>query len=65
MRGIYNKILELGVNQSQAGFITASSGNHGMGLAYVCQELGLRNDVVAPVYTHKKKSMRSNDLAQR
>lgn len=39
VRGIYNKVLSTNETDRQKGFVTASSGNHGLGLAYVFREL--------------------------
>ncbi len=53
IRGVLNKILS-----TQSGtkkFITASSGNHGLGLAYASKMLGLDAVVVVPEYTPNKK----------
>lgn len=55
VRGIYNRVLSDTANAKTAGYITASSGNHGLGLAYVSRELGLKSTIVVPEYTPKVK----------
>jgi threonine dehydratase len=40
LRGAFNKLLALSEDQRAAGVVTASSGNHGLAVAYACQRLG-------------------------
>jgi threonine dehydratase len=40
LRGAFNKLLSLSEDQRAAGVVTASSGNHGLAVAYACQRLG-------------------------
>lgn len=55
VRGNSNKFLG-GNNQSFAkGVITASSGNHGLGLAYAARELKIKAQVVLPLRTPQSK----------
>ena len=51
IRGIYNKVLSTLERLATPTFVTASSGNHGLGLAYVCRELKIPCTVVVPTYT--------------
>ena len=48
LRGAYNKIASLTVEQRSHGVITYSSGNHAQGVAYAARELGARAVVVMP-----------------
>jgi threonine dehydratase len=51
VRGIFNKML----SSTAKKFVTASSGNHGLGLACASRTLGVDSTVVVPVYTPVKK----------
>lgn len=42
LRGAMNKLLSLSEDERRRGVVTASSGNHGRGIAYAARELGLR-----------------------
>ena len=57
IRGILNKLLSLqSSNQIKDSlFVTASSGNHGYGLAYAAKLLGVEGIIVVPAYTPEKK----------
>lgn len=55
LRGVLNKILSMSPQQQKMGIITASSGNHGIGLAYVAQKLGITAHVCVPKYTSSCK----------
>ncbi|MBI5561232.1 MAG: threonine ammonia-lyase [Deltaproteobacteria bacterium] len=50
-RGAYNRIAAPGSAGKKAGVITASSGNHGQGVAWAATLLGLRSTVVMPETT--------------
>jgi threonine dehydratase len=51
IRGVYNKILA----HHSDKYITASSGNHGLGLAYAAKHLGIKAIITVPEYTPLKK----------
>ncbi len=51
LRGAYNKIVSLSVDERARGVITASAGNHAQGVAYAAQQLGIRAVIVMPVTT--------------
>lgn len=51
IRGAYNKMASLTVEQRAAGVITASAGNHAQGVAYSAQHLGMKATIVMPVTT--------------
>lgn len=48
VRGALNKILSLPPEEARKGLITASSGNHGQGVAYAARALGYASTVVMP-----------------
>jgi len=50
-RGAVNKLLHLSAEEEDRGIITASAGNHGQGVAYAAQKLGLPAKVVVPKTT--------------
>lgn len=55
LRGAYNKIAHLSVEEKAQGVITASAGNHAQGVAFAAQKLGLKALIVMPVTTPKIK----------
>jgi threonine dehydratase len=48
LRGAYNKIASLTNEERRRGVITYSSGNHGQGVAYAAQALGVKAVIVMP-----------------
>ena len=48
IRGAANKILSLSEEERRCGVITASSGNHGLAVAYVAHRLNIRATIVLP-----------------
>ncbi len=48
IRGAYNKILNLSDQERKKGLVTASSGNHGIAVSYVANELNLNSIVCLP-----------------
>lgn len=48
VRGAFNKILSLTSNQLKQGVVTASSGNHGAGLAFVLNKLKIPGVIFLP-----------------
>ena len=51
LRGAYNKIANLPIEQQQAGVIAASAGNHAQGVALAAQRLALHAQIVMPQTT--------------
>lgn len=51
VRGALTKILKIKDRAIEKGVITASAGNHGQGVAYHSQRLGIRATIVMPVNT--------------
>ncbi len=49
IRGAYNTLATLTDAQKQAGVVTASAGNHGLGCAWAARELGIACVVFVPV----------------
>ncbi len=55
LRGNLNKLLSMGKENLPNGVVTASSGNHGLGLSYSARLLGVKVTVVVPETTPKNK----------
>jgi threonine dehydratase len=55
LRGAYNKISGLSPNETAAGVIAASAGNHAQSLALSAQKLGIKAQVVMPRTTPEIK----------
>ncbi|MDM4766419.1 threonine ammonia-lyase, biosynthetic [Pelomonas sp. SE-A7] len=55
LRGAYNKMVNLPVEQRARGVICASAGNHAQGLALSAKKLGCRAVIVMPTTTPKVK----------
>lgn len=55
LRGAYNKIAHLNVEEKKHGVIAASAGNHAQGVAFSAQRLGLKALIVMPVTTPEIK----------
>ena len=48
IRGAYNKISKLSLQEKQTGLIASSAGNHAQGIAYAAQKLGVKATIVMP-----------------
>jgi threonine dehydratase len=55
LRGAANKLLSLTPEQKERGVITASTGNHGTGLAHIAAQLGVKATVFLPKTTAPAK----------
>ncbi|MCX7705109.1 MAG: pyridoxal-phosphate dependent enzyme [bacterium] len=55
IRGVINKISSLSIKEKENGLICATSGNHGFGVAYVCNMEGIKALVVVPENTPESK----------
>ncbi len=55
LRGNLNKLLAMGKDNLPNGVVTASSGNHGLGLSYSARLIGVKAIVVVPETTPKNK----------
>jgi threonine dehydratase len=51
IRGAYNRIANLSIEERDKGVITASAGNHAQGVAFSGQRLGIQTTIVMPVTT--------------
>ncbi|MFX1563655.1 MAG: threonine/serine dehydratase, partial [Promethearchaeota archaeon] len=49
IRGAYNKVASLSSKAAEKGVITASTGNHGLAVAYAANQRGIPATVVVPV----------------
>jgi len=54
-RGAINKLASLSENQKALGVVTASSGNHGLGVALGAKILGIQATVFVPEYADRSK----------
>jgi threonine dehydratase len=55
VRGAYNRIFSLSVEERQKGIVCASAGNHAQGVAYSCATLELKGVVFMPLSTPLQK----------
>jgi threonine dehydratase len=55
IRGAFNKLLHLSLEEKTKGIITASAGNHGQAVAFAAQKLSYPAKIVAPKTTPKIK----------
>jgi len=49
VRGALNRLMTLSKEETEKGVITASTGNHGLGVAFASQQLGIHAKVVFPI----------------
>ena len=55
IRGAYNKISSLPLDQLSKGVICASAGNHAQGVAFACNKLEAKGVIFMPITTPKQK----------
>ena len=55
LRGAYNMMSSLPIEQLQRGVVCASAGNHAQGFAYSCKKLKVKGVVFMPVITPNQK----------
>ena len=55
LRGAYNMMSSLPVEQLQQGVVCASAGNHAQGFAYSCHKLNVKGVVFMPIITPRQK----------
>jgi threonine dehydratase len=55
IRGAFSKLLSLGEERLRNGVITASSGNHGLAVAYAAKILGVKAVICVPESVNKQK----------
>ncbi len=63
-RGAANKVLEVKAISPDHQVITASTGNHGLGVAHACNQIGINGKVVLPtnVVTTKKEALERSGI---
>jgi threonine dehydratase len=54
-RGALNKMMTLSEEERKKGVITASTGNHGLGVAFAASQLGIKAQVVFPIEASHEK----------
>lgn len=64
-RGAMNYLLKLSPEERQAGVITASSGNHGLGMALGSKLLGIKCTVVMPIKAPLTKQQKAQKYGSR
>jgi threonine dehydratase len=62
LRGAFNKIASLLPWERERGLVTASAGNHGMGVAYAAREMGANAVIYASEHAVAKKVQSMRDL---
>src|ERR1700740_1568002 len=55
LRGGYNLLVQLSTEETAAGVVCSSAGNHAQGFAYACRTLGVHGRVYVPAKTPKQK----------
>jgi threonine dehydratase len=55
LRGAYNLLVQLSAEETAAGVVCSSAGNHAQGFAYACRMLGLHGRVYVPAKTPQQK----------
>ena len=61
VRGALNKLMTLTREQIERGVITASTGNHGLGVAFAAGQLGINAQVVFPIEASPDKYQKMTD----
>jgi len=55
LRGAYNLLVQLSAEETEAGVVCSSAGNHAQGFAYACRMLGVHGRVYVPAKTPQQK----------
>jgi threonine dehydratase len=55
LRGAYNMMSQIPIDQIKNGVVCASAGNHAQGVAFSCQELKIKGTIFMPEITPKQK----------
>ncbi|MEZ0339640.1 threonine ammonia-lyase IlvA [Mycobacterium sp. pV006] len=58
LRGAYNLLMQLTADETAAGVVCSSAGNHAQGFALACRSMGIRGRVYVPAKTPKQKRNR-------
>jgi threonine dehydratase len=62
IRGAFNKIASLSVQEKQNGVVAASAGNHAQGVAYAARSFGVKATIVMPETTPLLKVVGTKEL---
>ncbi|MDA8357783.1 MAG: pyridoxal-phosphate dependent enzyme, partial [Actinomycetota bacterium] len=65
VRGAYNVVASLSGEERGRGVVTASAGNHGQGVAFACNSLGIHAKVFLPTTTPRQKRARIEAIGGR
>lgn len=55
VRGAYNKLANLSLEERAKGVVAASAGNHAQGVAYSATKLGMQSTIFMPIFTPPSK----------
>lgn len=55
IRGAFNKISSLSIDERKRGIVCASAGNHAQGVAFACNHLKIKGTIFMPAPTPKQK----------
>ena len=55
LRGAFNLMMQLSAEESAAGVVCSSAGNHAQGFALACRSMGIHGRVYVPAKTPKQK----------
>ncbi|MFW9958593.1 MAG: pyridoxal-phosphate dependent enzyme, partial [Candidatus Odinarchaeota archaeon] len=61
VRGALNRMMTLTKEEIARGVITASTGNHGLGVAFAAGQLGIKARVVFPTEASQEKHKKMSD----
>ncbi len=62
IRGAYNKMAKLSLDEKKRGVVCASAGNHAQGVAYGCSALKIKGVIFMPVVTPDQKIEKVNNF---
>lgn len=62
IRGAFGKLLSLSPTEQKAGVVTASTGNHGIAMAYASQQLGISCEIFVAEQTQAQKVSRLREM---
>ena len=51
VRGAYNKLANLSMEEREKGVVAASAGNHAQGVAFSATKLGMQSTIFMPIFT--------------
>jgi threonine dehydratase len=62
VRGAYNRLIHLSLDEKERGVIAASAGNHAQGVAWAAKRLGIKATIVMPEDASIRKLLAVKDL---